>query len=921
MLRTHTISSAQKALLGHIPIVACLILLGYQGLLGAQSVADPRVVDFSPSADHDTQLPGGAAAVTSYTLEVYQAGAAQPFHTVDMGKPEPGTDGRVRFDFSTGVSGWPLPGGVYEARVSAVGPYGQARSEVSNPFTMSTGSGTCSTSLSTYSLAVGSAATSGTLTITTRPGCPWNATSGDSWVTVIPATGSGAGTVAYTVAANETGVSRSTTLTIGGKKVNVTQAGISCTYSVSPLTVSVDAGGASATLTVNATAGCSWSASSSAAWVTLSPSSGSGGEWVTLTVSANSSASPRSVAVNVAGQVVTVNQASAPCSYSVSPATVSVDAGTGSAALTVSAGPGCAWTASSSAPWVTVSPASGSGTGWVTVAVAANGSTAPRSTTLTAAGRTVTVSQAGAACNYTVSPGALLVDADGGGAALTVTAEAGCSWTVSSSVPWATVSPESGSGNGSVTVTVGANTAAAARSTTVTVAEQAVTVNQAGVSCSYTVSPATVSAAVGGGNATITVTTADCSWTASSSAGWVTASPESGNGSGSVTLSVAANVSAGARRATVAVAGQTVTVNQPGSSCSYSVSPTTLSVAAGGGNPAVAVTTQTGCDWTAASGAGWVSVAPTSATGRASAIVSIASNPSTSPRTTTLAIAGQVVVINQAGGASCTYSVSPASINLAASGAPVNVSVSTQAGCAWMAQSSASWVTLSAPSGNGGSTLVATIAPNGSSSSRTATLTVAGQIVKVNQAAGSCAYTLSTTRISLPAGGGSGMVKISTAVGCTWSAASVARWVTVSPATGSGTAWVTVTVPSNGTALARSAAVTLGGQSVTIEQADLQCSYSVAPSSLRLPARGGAVTIDITTATGCQWTAADSATWLSLSVGAGAGRGSLTVTASPNQSGTTRSATVMVAGSTVTVDQTPSAVPSAPRGVRILSVR
>jgi len=65
----------------------------------------------------------------------------------------------------------------------------------------------------------------GTVTVMTQPGCAWTAVPGASWVTVVSGgTGSGNGTVTYNVALNDTTQFRTTTLTIGGKVLNIQQS-------------------------------------------------------------------------------------------------------------------------------------------------------------------------------------------------------------------------------------------------------------------------------------------------------------------------------------------------------------------------------------------------------------------------------------------------------------------------------------------------------------------------------------------------------------------------------------------------------------------------------------------------------------------------------------------------------------------------
>jgi hypothetical protein len=71
----------------------------------------------------------------------------------------------------------------------------------------------------------------GTVDVTAGAGCGWTATSNDAWISITGgATGSGNGTVSYSVAANS-GAQRIGTITIAGQTFTVTQSG--ATYSIS----------------------------------------------------------------------------------------------------------------------------------------------------------------------------------------------------------------------------------------------------------------------------------------------------------------------------------------------------------------------------------------------------------------------------------------------------------------------------------------------------------------------------------------------------------------------------------------------------------------------------------------------------------------------------------------------------------------
>ena len=97
----------------------------------AQTVS-PQIVEFDPSADHDTAV-NGVDVVEGYELRFYAVGGSQPLHVIEIGKPAPQSDGRIRFNFASRLGVWPVGGVVYEARVAAVGPGGSTASTCLEP--------------------------------------------------------------------------------------------------------------------------------------------------------------------------------------------------------------------------------------------------------------------------------------------------------------------------------------------------------------------------------------------------------------------------------------------------------------------------------------------------------------------------------------------------------------------------------------------------------------------------------------------------------------------------------------------------------------------------------------------------------------------------------------------------------------------
>ena len=225
-----------------------LLVVGSAIALSAQTVVDPRYVEFTPSADHNTLASDGTPLVQRYSLSVFPVGSSTATATTDLGKPTP-SGGIIRVDLLQFLQTIPT-GLVFEARVTAVGPGGSTASSVSNGFSFQAA---CAPTLNSTSQSVGSGATTGSVGVTAGSGCTWSAVSNAGWITLSGATsGNGNGTVPYNVAANASTSARSGTLTVAGQTYTVNQAALSCSYSVSPTSQSVAAGGGTGSTSVTA---------------------------------------------------------------------------------------------------------------------------------------------------------------------------------------------------------------------------------------------------------------------------------------------------------------------------------------------------------------------------------------------------------------------------------------------------------------------------------------------------------------------------------------------------------------------------------------------------------------------------------------------------------------------------------------------
>jgi hypothetical protein len=686
-------------------------------------------------------------------------------------------------------------------------------------FTVSQAATGCSYSINPTQQAFGYAGGTGSVSVTTDPNCSWTATSNASWVTITGgASGTGNGTVSYSVAAN-TSVARSGTLTIAGQTFTVNQAALNCSYSISPSSTSIAAAGGTGSVAVTASAGCSWTAASNAAWISItSGASGSGSGSVGYSVSANTDGA-RTGTLTIAGQTFTVSQAGPGCSYSINPTQTAFGyrGGTGSTGLT--AGPTCSWTATSNASWITIiGGASGTGNGTVSYSVAANSGGA-RSGTLTIAGLTFTVNQDAFTCSYSINPTQQAFGFAGGTGSVSLTTGPTCSWTATSNAGWITfIGGAGGTGNGTVSYSVAANTGGA-RTGTLTIAGQAFTVSQAGPSCSYSINPTQQAIGFAGGPGSVSVTTGPtCSWTATSNAGWITVTGgASGTGNGTVSYSVAAN-SGGARSGTLTIGGQTFTVNQDGFNCSYSISPTQKSFASSGGAGSVAVTASPTCSWTATSGAGWITVTGgASGTGNGTVSYSVAANTS-GARSGIVTIAGQTFTVNQ-DGFTCSYSIAPVQQSFTSSGGVGAVAVTASPACSWTATSNASWVAItSGASGSGIGSVEYSVAGN-SAAARSGSMTIAGQTFTVNQDAGQgCSYSISPLSVHFDQRGGTGSFGVTSPWACSWTGTSDSSWLRVTGVSGAGNGLVAFSVDANSGAR-RTGHITVQSQIFTVRQA------------------------------------------------------------------------------------------------------
>jgi hypothetical protein len=355
--------------------------------------------------------------------------------------------------------------------------------------------------------------------------------------------------------------------------------------------------------------------------------------------------------------------------------------------------------------------------------------------------------------------------------------------------------------------------------------------------------------------------------------------------------------------------------------CTPTLSAASASLPAPASGGSVTVTAADGCEWSASSPAGWLTITSgTEGTGTAAVTFSATANAATTSRSATLTIAGHSFTVTQAAAdPDCTYTIAPTSRTSPSAGESITVNVTTGSGCGWSASRNATWLTVNNGSNRTGSgSVTVVVAANTSTSQRTGTANIAGVTFTVDQDAAPCAFTISPTSRTSPAAGESITVTVTTSSGCEWSASRNATWLTVNNGTNrSGSGSVTVVVAAHTGTSQRSGTATIAGRTFTVNQSGVSCSSTVSPRTISAASTGRTGTISVTVAASCTWSVTGVPGWIMIPGGVRTGSGTASYTVIENM-GAARNVTVMVAGRSVSVTQAAPTTPSAPSGVRVV---
>jgi hypothetical protein len=274
------------------------------------------------------------------------------------------------------------------------GPERRADLRIADQHVALTQSGGCTFTLASTSASVPAAGGPASVSVQAGPGCTWTIANSTAWVSNgTPPTVTGAGTAEFTVAPN-TGPARSATVTVANRPFAINQAS-GCQYQLNPAAWTFATAGGPGAIGVTTAAGCDWTASSDADWLTItSARTGSGSAAIQINVTAN--AGPQRTAnVSIANQRFVATQLTG-CTYSIEPKGWGFPAAGAADWVWVTATPGCFWVATSQASWLSITTGGAGYGSAITYFVVAPNYGPPRQGTLTIAGLVFTATQEGA---------------------------------------------------------------------------------------------------------------------------------------------------------------------------------------------------------------------------------------------------------------------------------------------------------------------------------------------------------------------------------------------------------------------------------------------------------------------------------------------------------------------------------------------
>ncbi|MCB1237320.1 MAG: hypothetical protein KDM91_19810, partial [Verrucomicrobiae bacterium] len=300
--------------------------------------------------------------------------------------------------------------------------------------------------------------------------------------------------------------------------------------------------------------------------------------------------------------------------------------------------------------------------------------------------------------------------------------------------------------------------------------------------------------------------------------------------------------------------------------------------------------------WMPLENADWIAVSPASGTGNGAVTVTADENPTTASRNTSITIGGRAHLLVQEG-APPFITLAPVSRTVDHTAQTFDIAVTSNT--FWSVTESLDWVSVSPGGGSGNGTVTLTIDANASASPRSGSIDIGGETFALTQQGAPPFTAVLPTSKSVDRTAQS--YSLSVVSNTAWSVTESLDWVTVSAASGSGNASLTVTVTENTDSAPRLGTVDIGGASHNIAQQAAPAFTNISPASKTVDRT--AQSYDIVVDSNTAWTVTESLAWVTVAPASGDHGGTVTVTVSENPATSSRAGTLTIGGQTHTLTQ------------------
>lgn len=562
---------------------------------------------------------------------------------------------------------------------------------------------------------------------------PWNFSETPSWITLNPSSGISDAEVTLSGTANPSAEDARTAIFYLNSTVNdwsyrkafsVSQGKAAPSVTVNESDTEISLSGGACSYTVDVTANCSWTASTTATWLTVSAQ----GNKLVLNAEANPSASYREGYVTIAYGTKTLRLCVFQSPAKVTSSQYTFTCENVATKYDVEITSETDWTAVASDSWINVTPTEGgSGTTTVSIEVAPNNFVSSRSGSVTIytgenSRLQLSILQKGIYIETEAS-----LDFSSAEEKLKLNVKSNTDWSVLAAPVWVSLSTTSGSGDGVIEITAQENPNTSLRSGTIVIGQTGldvqskVVVTQQGkyFSTGQTVLEFTDQA--GSSNYAIT---SDAAWTTTLSDDWFSVTPSSGLGSADVSVSVTENCTTEERTGTItySYAGSSTDIIVHQLSKYLTIDDGSFEFESIGGSHTIELSTNESWVATIEHDVDWLSLSQTSGIGNATLALTAKDNSTVNTRSTVLIIEPKYsqavrILVSQK---PKTLSVNTQNILFFANGGTSDV-ITVNTDGQFEVTGSASWLTITRGSDN---TFTVTAASNGVQEVREGTVTV-----------------------------------------------------------------------------------------------------------------------------------------------------------------------------------------------------